>query len=239
VEREIEVWTYALYPEKYLNKPLPILLTIFQYPESPSTEPNLYRKIAIAYAEIQRDFRDELQTRKEIRRRNHCLAEGVKKLLDWLHGFKSFLDSSGRKDEMALLDFDAGEKKSVTDSSTNQRKFLKDAHQAAIVLRYQGTALCDPTSDPKREANSLAYKLIGISSPTSGLYFYRKWTETKCSQEYYKSLVSGYNKGTIKRSTINKHIKDLEAVIEYFKDNPLRERVIADHSWLKTAIDSD
>jgi hypothetical protein len=92
VERQIELWTFTLYPEKFRNRELPILLTIFSYqtPDSGNSD-SFNGRIARAYAEIQNEGRDVLQGRRELIENQHCVAEATKRYLDWLIGFQLYL----------------------------------------------------------------------------------------------------------------------------------------------------
>ena len=238
VERIIDAWTYALYPEKYLNRPLPIMLSIFPYYSirSENDEPDFYRQIAIAYAEIQRDGRTELQTLKQLTTNRHCLAEGLKKSLDWAKKFKSFIESSGRLDELAYEDFVSCQEQLPTLKQSSQDRQVKTIRQAAIVLRYEGKMVMSPSADPKREADRLVYQLAGKKSPTSGLQLYRHWVEERVSPNFYRGLVNDFYDERAHKAKVTRRITDLKAVLKYFAEQPLAKRVRADLSTLEDAL---
>lgn len=105
VERQIELWTFTLYPEKFRNKELPILLTIFSHQTPDSENPDsINGTIARAYAEIQNEGRDVLQGRQELIENQHCVAEAAKRYLDWLIRFQLYL-ATHKPTSKTLLNF--------------------------------------------------------------------------------------------------------------------------------------
>ncbi len=241
IEREIDALNYSLYPEKYHSKPLPINITLSPYSKERLADEGLgsYKQIATAYAAIQQGERLELQTHHETIENGHCVAEATKRLLDWLLKFKTFLDSSGRRDKLAFEYFESKEENLAIKRPANEARPILSARQAAMVLRYQGKVLIDPNSSAGHNTDAIAYKMTGKNSENSGLHLYRKWRATNCKPEYYQGLSEKYLIDAIGKGTLNNHIKDLKAVKEYFAGDALQERVIADCNILKSVLEDD
>lgn len=229
LEREIELIEYWLYPEKVPDGTMPLSVRMLS-----EDEKDYMTGVRYAYARILSHGRYYFTLPHQRHEHGYCYADALKYYLGWLIEFKDSLNNSD-VDTPAVEEIELDHQSNAYQQSVVQDQQKLQVTPAALLLRYRGTHMQDPQSDKLRTADSIALKLCGLDSGSSGLNLYRFWRNIVIGESFQTSIINAFKIEPQKTGRIiRKRLKDLAAAAEFEQDSDIKERIQSNYDSLKS-----